>query len=63
MPPEDLERKLAAILSADVAGYSRLMREAAAVAIAAGRETSKDREHYRTQEIRTILRFHFPGSQ
>jgi adenylate cyclase len=25
MPPEDLERKLAAILSADVAGYSRLM--------------------------------------
>ena len=27
MPPEDLERKLAAILSADVAGYSRLMRD------------------------------------
>jgi adenylate cyclase len=25
MPPQDLERKLAAILSADVAGYSRLM--------------------------------------
>ena len=25
MPPEDFERKLAAILSADVAGYSRLM--------------------------------------
>jgi len=27
MPPQDLERKLTAILSADVAGYSRLMRE------------------------------------
>jgi adenylate cyclase len=27
MPPEDLERKLTAILSADVAGYSRLMRD------------------------------------
>ena len=27
MPPEDLERKLTAILSADVVGYSRLMRE------------------------------------
>jgi len=27
MPPEDLERKLTAILSADVAGYSRLMGE------------------------------------
>ena len=26
MPPEALERKLTAILSADVAGYSRLMR-------------------------------------
>ena len=25
MPPESFERKLAAILSADVAGYSRLM--------------------------------------
>ena len=25
MPPEDLKRKLTAILSADVAGYSRLM--------------------------------------
>jgi len=27
MPPQHLERKLAAILSADVAGYSRLMRD------------------------------------
>ena len=27
MPPQDLERKLTAILSADVAGYSRLMRD------------------------------------
>jgi len=27
MPPPDLERKLTAILSADVAGYSRLMRD------------------------------------
>ena len=27
MSPEDLERKLAPILSADVAGYSRLMRD------------------------------------
>ena len=27
MPPEDLERKLAAVLSADVAGYSLLMRD------------------------------------
>jgi hypothetical protein len=27
MPPESFERKLAAILSADVAGYSRLMGE------------------------------------
>jgi class 3 adenylate cyclase len=27
MPPQDLERKLAAILSADVAGYSRLMAD------------------------------------
>ena len=27
MPPESFERKLAAILSADVAGYSRLMRD------------------------------------
>jgi len=27
MPPQDLERRLAAILSADVAGYSRLMGE------------------------------------
>ena len=27
MPPEDLERKLAAILSSDVAGYGRLMRD------------------------------------
>jgi len=27
MPPEHLKRKLAAILSADVTGYSRLMRE------------------------------------
>jgi hypothetical protein len=27
MPPQDLERKLTAILSADVAGYTRLMRE------------------------------------
>ena len=27
MPPESFKRKLAAILSADVAGYSRLMRE------------------------------------
>jgi hypothetical protein len=27
MPPQDLERKLTAILSADVAGYSRLMGE------------------------------------
>ncbi len=27
MPPADVERKLAAILSADVVGYSRLMAE------------------------------------
>ena len=27
MPPQELERKLTAILSADVAGYSRLMGE------------------------------------
>ncbi len=27
MPPEPVERKLAAILSADVVGYSRLMAE------------------------------------
>jgi len=27
MPPEDLVRKLTAILSADVAGYSRFMRD------------------------------------
>ena len=27
MPPQDLERKLTAILSADVAGYSLLMRD------------------------------------
>ena len=27
MPPEPTERKLAAILSADVVGYSRLMAE------------------------------------
>ncbi len=33
MPPEDLKRKLAAILSADVTEYSRLMREDEAVTI------------------------------